>query len=535
LCQLLGQRSGSISCTCIAGFVRSYSNEEGFCVPCPNGTFYNASGACEECPLGSYTDVPNQTEACTPCPTNSYTLQTRSNSSLLCYCDAGYARVSKEECRACAPGSFRPDSSAPGKPCDLCPINTYLPETASLGPCIPCINLTTTLGFTGKSDARDCVCNPGYYGSGNASCDVCPPGFFCPGGIHPFLCPFSSVSLGGSTNISACICIPGYYGRDGICVICPPNHYCAGGDSILPCANNSFSLEGSLSSDNCTCRSGFLQNFVVCPEGTYGRGLGDCKPCPAGTYNNLTDQRQCSSCPILKPVSPLSSTSILRCDCSRLEGACACPTGTYGTRYPDCTLCPGNTYSDALNQTECTTCPVLRGVSAPGSKSILECGCQAGTYGIVGSSTPCQPCPDDKPYSPPGAQFIEQCGCPEGFVSVSDGCVSCQNSIQPVPCPADRPLSVPFMVSDTYCFPCADGSNSTEDALLNTTVVVNMTLPGNSTQNFTDTCSCPALYIPTSDGCVVCGQAVAPVPCPAPFPFSPVGSTSISQCSSRSV
>ena len=317
-------------------------------------------------------------------------------------------------------------------------------------------------------------------------------------------------------------------------LICPPNHFCAGGESILPCANNSFSPEGSVSSDNCTCRNGFLQNFVVCPEGMFGNGLGDCKPCPIGTYNNRTDQRQCAACPILQPTSPVGSTSILRCDCSRLDGACVCPAGTFGTRYPDCTLCPTNTYSDLPNQTECTTCPVLRGFSAPGSKSVLECGCQAGTYGVVGSSTPCQPCPEDKPYSPPGSQYISECGCPEGFVSIADGCVSCQNAIQPIPCPADRPLSVPFLVSDAYCSPCADGSNATADALLNATVIVNVTT-SNSTQESTDTCSCPALYIPTPDGCVVCGQAVAPVPCPAQSPFSPVSSTALSQCSARSI
>ncbi|EKX34804.1 hypothetical protein GUITHDRAFT_118978 [Guillardia theta CCMP2712] len=325
---------GSTSCTCIAGFYRSYSTEVSFCVPCPNGTFYNASGMCEDCPLGSYTDVPNQTEACTPCPVNSYTLQTRSNSSLLCYCEPGYARVSKTECRACAPGSFRPDSSAPGKPCNICPINTYLPETASLGPCIRCMNHTTTLGLTGRSSARDCVCNPGYYGSGDASCDDCPAGSYCPGGIHAFPCQFGSSSPTLSTNASACVCIPGYYNRNGVCLICPPNHFCAGGDSILPCANNSFSSEGSVSSDNCTCRLGYLQSFVVCPSGYYRVGTDECTPCPVGTESVTgcgclegyvpvpggcvvcQNAIRVVACPAPFPFSPAGSTSVSQCTAS---------------------------------------------------------------------------------------------------------------------------------------------------------------------------------------------------------------------------
>ncbi|EKX34852.1 hypothetical protein GUITHDRAFT_119038 [Guillardia theta CCMP2712] len=532
------------ACTCLAGYIAA---QDGLaCTPCPagtyktttGGTFYNASGACQECPIDTYTEVQAQTWACTPCPAYSYTLQSRTSNASHCICESGHYRVSKTLCNPCTPGSYKHDSSAPGKPCDLCPIDTYLPVYGSIGPCFPCINHTTTLGLTGRVYARDCVCNPGYYGSGNSSCSLCPKNHYCLGGLNALQCPFGSYSKVGAPNISSCVCLAGFHGAGGNCLICPPNHYCAGGASILPCSNNSYSPESSTSSSNCTCRNGYLQNFIVCPAGYYGVGHGDCTLCHAGTYNNRTGQLACEACPILVPVSPVGSVSIYQCGCLKHGDICVCPPGTGGYNYPNCTVCPTGTYSTGNGTIYCTSCPAIRPYSPPGTKDVTGCGCRSGYYGTSSFDTPCQPCPSDKAYSPPGSQFLSDCSCPSGYVSASDSCVVCQQAVVPVACPADRPLSSPYAVSAASCFPCADGYNATAAALAlsgpNASVVTTTLAPQNAT-NATDTCSCPTLYVAISDGCVVCSNAINPVPCPGPTPYSPDASTSATQCSAFAV
>ena len=89
--------------------------------------------------------------------------------------------------------------------------------------------------------------------------DICAPGYYCKSGSsQPIPCP------AGSYNIKA--------GQER-CEICPSGYYCQ---------------EGTISYNNMTCPSGYY-----CERNTTHQ---DQYPCSPGTFNNMTGQKDISSC-----------------------------------------------------------------------------------------------------------------------------------------------------------------------------------------------------------------------------------------------
>ena len=87
---------------------------------------------------------------------------------------------------------------------------------------------------------------------------------------------------------------------------------------------------------SCSCGTHTGHFACVCPAGYYGRGLmGDCTPCPKGTYKNTSepgDIRSCLKCPHEHQTSAEGSTSADDCTCNAgylgKNGRCAiqdCP------------------------------------------------------------------------------------------------------------------------------------------------------------------------------------------------------------------
>ena len=85
--------------------------------------------------------------------------------------------------------------------------------------------------------------------------------------------------------------------------------------------------------------SGFYMSYDVCgqcPENTFGKGDGTCKPCPACTLGTV----------VLQACTSVSDT------------VCTCPVGYYETGVAGCKLCPPGTFTTSHGQTQCLGCPI---------------------------------------------------------------------------------------------------------------------------------------------------------------------------------
>ena len=172
--------------------------------------------------------------------------------------------------------------------------------------CVKCPNETTSI--QGSTSVSNCIANPGYYFNPKTYVDDeniaiptdanrCDWGKYCPpGAIAETKCPDNTTSLVASGDISSCYARPGYY------------------------YNNTIHSEGQI------CNKGFY-----CPGGDgQGGDEGSIQvPCPANTYNPLTEQ--------------INENSCLKC--------------AYET-------------SSTLGSSECSACPAIS--SQPASKSAIR-------------------------------------------------------------------------------------------------------------------------------------------------------------------
>ena len=156
-----------------------------------------------------------------------------------------YCLESSHEPSKCPPGSYN------NKPlvesligCDLCPPGHCCPEYGTTEPL---------------------TCTEGYFCPGNqSSCEPldfkCQPGHFCPpASSNQFRCPsgeYQDEQLASS------------------CKPCPPGYFCDNTDSSIVPNNRSFCPEG-----------------YYCPSRTKTPFA-----CPAGTFNNLMQQKNDSDC-----------------------------------------------------------------------------------------------------------------------------------------------------------------------------------------------------------------------------------------------
>ncbi|XP_066570276.1 multiple epidermal growth factor-like domains protein 11 [Amia ocellicauda] len=241
-----------------------------YCEPCRAGTY---------CPDPGHTGQPNiQGKPCRAsyqCPEGSVT-------ETLCVAGS-YCGPQTGTPTPCPGGYLCPEGSHTySTPKQMCPFPYYCP--ANISAMLPCDGGFMPVNVSGRRDSRErsCLrCEAGTYRPGVATelrCMTCPPGYHCPAGTETYL-----------RNP----CSAGYY--------CPPG-------SPLP---------------------------VPCPPGTYGKSshakhLGDCYPCPAGTFNHLFSQMACFPC----GSSSFSLAGSASCTCLGLnrafqqsDGSCVCMAG----------------------------------------------------------------------------------------------------------------------------------------------------------------------------------------------------------------
>ena len=299
---------------------------------------------------------------------------------------------------------------------------------------------------------------------------------------------------------------------------CPPSTYTnnTGNTAIadcLPCPVGMFCGEYGLTAPEGMCSAGFYcpggqvtatPTETQCPTGHYClEGSPMPSRCPPGTYQNLTTQSDCLTCPsgyfcdsTLSPVTSLENS--------------LCPAGSYcpeGTQYSIQFRCPPGTYSNATGLSEVSQCSLCSaGMYCPMFGQTSPNGpCHEGYYCLYGanSSTPDQgvmadECPAGH-YCPTGT--ITPVECPRGTynpVTMAGSSSDCQN------CPAGQYCNTSGLIQPTeYCdegYFCPQGSTNSTSFLCTT-----------------------GHYCPSSSG--------SPVPCPAGTYSSSQGLTTASNCS----
>ncbi|CAH1794302.1 unnamed protein product [Owenia fusiformis] len=207
---------------------------------------------------------------------------------------------------------------------------------------------------------------------------------------------------------------------------------------------------------------------LPCPVGYYNGGNGTvCTQCPLGTFQNLTGQSECMSCPDGQWTHGLGSTSSQECiaECS--------PGKVSDTRLPPCHSCPYNSYS--LNSTMCRTCPFNHITRQDATSSILGCfgECPLGSYSKDGYSTngtctlcpshfyqnqtgqtSCIECPNDKAVLAGGSSSLSDCG-----TTYPDG----QELCNPSPCQNNGVCSIVNHIAQCHCMPGFTGAFCAEN------------------------------------------------------------------------
>nr|XP_047130962.1 uncharacterized protein LOC100202447 isoform X1 [Hydra vulgaris] len=377
---------------------RQSANE---CLPCDLGKFcsdYNmstTSGNCSDgylCKGGSSSPKPTDTITGNPCPAGSFCQY-----GLLFPCPPGtyMNETHAKECYECPPGSFCvnrfiPEPCPPGFYCEKqtgynkkpCPIGTYSKNVglSSITECTQCnpgyycsdINSTSPTG----------LCQAGFFcsnGSDSATpsgekgvAGLCPAGSYCPyGSIYPIKCPI------GTFN-------PHNYGKNlSDCRLCTGGQFCNGTGLLNPsgeCDAGYFCEQGSIMKNPSITNVG----YGLCPAGYYCP-QGTVRPlkCAPGTYNNITGQASCFTCPA--GFFCLGNEKYEECPKGHF-----CPENlTYGEQYP----CPEGTFKNVTRGHSIDDCKMCTpGMFCRGTGLIEPSGfCSGGFYCLSGSWT-------DKPF-----------------------------------------------------------------------------------------------------------------------------------------
>ncbi|XP_071505045.1 uncharacterized protein [Diadema antillarum] len=465
---------------CPSGYYCPTNTPDPYAFPCPPGTFNNLTvqheiAACVDCLPGWYCAGYGNSHPTDECdegwycsgganetqPTNNggecqpgYYCPRGSSAPVLCtageYCDlAGLARPTN----SCDPGYYCPTGSDNPRQED-CTIGHYCPLGSALP--VPCSNGTYNPSLN-QDEFSDCLpCQAGYYcnetGASTTS-GICAARYYCPAGqVTPtpadFLCPTGHYCV---ENLPAPTrCQDGTYqdqmGRDS-CLTCEPGYFC----------DNTLYAVSDLS--NASCPSGYY-----CPAGTKRANEF---PCPPGTYNNLTNSVNESSC-----TPCLAGFFCQTPGLSDPEGECypgyyclmgednptpnPCPEGNYcpsGSYKP--TPCPAGTISSGItneNVTDCAPCAAGRYCTANSSSNGVTLPCNEGFICTGGSDTP-RPgniaigyiCPQGH-YCEEGA--IKEVQCDQGTYGPAVGLGACYQCPEGSSCPETRM---------NFTLPCPEG------------------------------------------------------------------------------
>nr|KAF6427833.1 hypothetical protein HJG63_008321 [Rousettus aegyptiacus] len=291
--------------------------------------------------------------------------------------------------------------------------------------------------------------------SGLSQCETCPAGLACPPGTGgpngpPTACPAGHYCPPGTQWPTQFQCPPGTWSdRTGLitgeeCTPCPRGWFCVGGAQVP---------SGTCEAGH-YCPQGHSEQGGPCPRGHFCPGGTSLpRPCPAGSYNNLTGQASCFPCPA-GYYCPETVTTYSGHPC---PAGFYCPRGTkLATQFP----CPRGYYNpDQLIQSldGCLPCPPghycgqenLTQVSGP---------CDAGWF-CVSAAWTARPFDLDNYTS-------ANCLCPATATGgkCPAGSFCPQGSSEPTPCPpgtfcATSGLAAPSGPCQAGYF-CAEGAAS---------------------------------------------------------------------------
>eukprot|EP00767_Chilomastix_cuspidata_P000870 gnl/Chilomastix_cuspidata/1248.p1 GENE.gnl/Chilomastix_cuspidata/1248~~gnl/Chilomastix_cuspidata/1248.p1 ORF type:complete len:6697 (-),score=752.02 gnl/Chilomastix_cuspidata/1248:22-17397(-) len=412
------------------------------CTICPSGISCKAgstSADYESCLPGHYCPQGSVSSNQFMCPNGTYNPVENATSINSCVkCDAGYFCLAgaKYPTGICPPGYYCPlaTQNSTQYPCSAGTYNSY-EGNSTQDACLSC----PEGHYCPEGTAEPVECNPGYYSdvleatlaepSGSdpsaITCKVCPEGYYClDGQIDPIPCPAGLWSDNGAYECRECPA--GHYCYDetyetGVSVTAKDANVCAEGLWCPESTDHTPSLPGDACSMGHYCPEGTTYEVECepgsylaavggtkqgdctdCPAGNYCSGGkegidGDCEvgyycpvyssspqqePCPAGTYNNLTNAEDSDWC-VMCPEGYYCPEAT-----SEPED---CPQGYYcppGIEFP--IPCPPGTYSPSFNLgklEECTVCPTGR--YCAGLASLTPTGlCEPGYYCISGAFSP---------------------------------------------------------------------------------------------------------------------------------------------------
>ena len=329
----------------------------------------------QSCPPGYYCPPGTTTANEFPCPAGTFQPLTQRTSSLACqtctpgwYCDLASINPTAQ----CNGGYYCPGNNTtptpPATPCGIgnyCPIGSVAPQPCPANYYCP----STTLSIYSQT------CQPGWYCLLGATSSMpivpaqggqCPPGKWCPGSSARVDCVAGTYNpMVGSTNVAACLSCLGGFQCNGTALAavsgpCPAGYACNNGTAVVTTAD--------------VCPRGHK-----CVQGTY-----QAVACPAGQYQDQTQQSNCSTCPAGYYCPGLGTADPVDC-----------PRGSYclsGTRLASQYLCPTGFYNDALQSPSIDYCKPCSGgyqCSLNGSTTPYGQGaCSAGYYCEGGSNTP---------------------------------------------------------------------------------------------------------------------------------------------------
>ncbi|ESO92000.1 hypothetical protein LOTGIDRAFT_73113, partial [Lottia gigantea] len=314
---------------------------------------------------------------CKPCPEGYYCFL-NSTDYLDKPCPVGHycpANTERPDQFPCSPGTFNPAEKQTNK--TACLSSTFTPAFCPNG------TYSNQTGLVKSSDCSQCL--PGYYCNGFASAKtLCPEGFYCPNGTgHDWqACPSGSYSnIKGLRTSLEC--------NSFIGSICPAGHYCPEGtDYPIGCPAGSYQDLTNMK-DCKDCPAGYYcygnTTYYTpnsCPEGFYcPENTTDPNqyPCPPGTFNNKTEQTVLGSCLPCIPGKYCQGTG-------NINPTSYCSAGWYCTggaleSQNDCTVghyCPVGT-SEPL--------PCSNGTFSPNTNLASESECSACTGGFYCNGT----------------------------------------------------------------------------------------------------------------------------------------------------
>eukprot|EP00004_Rigifila_ramosa_P014258 TRINITY_DN322_c0_g1_i1.p1 TRINITY_DN322_c0_g1~~TRINITY_DN322_c0_g1_i1.p1 ORF type:complete len:2118 (-),score=348.64 TRINITY_DN322_c0_g1_i1:14-5707(-) len=320
----LGNRTTAADCVCKPTFEEQPS---GACL-CPAGSFYDSSsGTCLSCAVDSYTATPNLGTSCNSCGSLGAFRTTRgvasANSTSACVCPLTMIENPSGSDCVCPLGTYFSETT---KSCSLCPVDTFQDILGRSDHCTSCALVgshRTTVGFSGRTSSRDCVCPPSMIVDPATSRCVCAAGYF----FDPLLtlctpCPIDTFSADFSTVLSCAACsLVGDYRTSRL----------PGGNSSASCVCFDTMTEDP-TTRQCLCAPGSFYNpatkrCITCPADTFQDAASislSCQPCSSNriTFNHVgrTDASQCLCQPGFFPDSDRANCL----NCVRLKEKATC-------------------------------------------------------------------------------------------------------------------------------------------------------------------------------------------------------------------